>query len=520
MTLGHLRRFCNPKQLPAPLRSAIEADGNFSATPGKTIFVLIFPCPADVEELKALLAPFTPLNPATPPWSTETPMDTSSVETPSPEVHLLRIKVPIQPPYNYEQADRWTDTLWPVVFNPAAPRATIAPPPQVVYGALATINPRAGYYLALARKVAEESEQSGRGRGVGAVIADPEIERDLEVYACKYWRPAFERWMDAVVAVGGDARYARSEAGFPSQTDLHPGVAPNPASEAYNADLEGGPDLHALMRATELVARRRREDSLHEAETAALTPPSVVASDPQLSMKLSPLEHHFLYGRDTVTPRLPTSTSSPKKRKHEEPNPESRAEPVEPSADPHSQSTQPDTTDAPLPAPPPATTALADHSMPLANTKPNEPASSPSSPPFPAASDTGDEITSKIRTRSQGGYLCTDLDVYLSHEPCLCCSMGILLSRFRAVIFPRSGRMKTGGLASESVISATLASNIYASPEKSTEESADTESSDDRVYYGLHWRKELNWRALGYEFVEEETGNAKTDERESVDFHA
>lgn len=430
----------------------------------------------------------------------------------------MTTKIPIQPPYNCEQADRWTDTLWPVVFNPAAPRATVAPPPQNVYAALASIKPRAGYYLALARKVAEESEQSGRGRGVGAVIVDPEIEVEIEVDAWRYRRPFAERWMDAVIAVGGDARYARSEAGSPSQADLHPGVVPNPASQSYTADLEGGPDLHALMRAVELVARRRREDSLHEAATAVLTPPSVVQSDPQLSMKLSPLEHHFLYGSDVPTPQAPPSPSSPKKRKHEEPNPESRAGPPELNVDTPTLPVKTETT-TPLPAPPPSTTALANPSIPPSHTEPLQPASSSS--PSPAANDTGDEETSetrtsKIRTRSQGGYLCTDLDVYLSHEPCLCCSMGILLSRFRAVIFPRSGRMETGGLATEPVVSATPAGDDVGQ-ERNAEENT-TERSDERMYYGLHWRKELNWRALGFEFVEDEKGDTK--EGESVHFHA
>lgn len=504
--------------MPAPLKSAIDADGSFPSAPGQTIFVLVAPPLPDIDKLQAVLVPFAPAGPSTPQYTTETSPAPSTCETSPSKVRLLPIKVPILPPFNAAQAERWTNTLWPVIFNPAAPRATVAPPPQTLNRTLDSIKPRAGYYLSLARKVAEESEHSGRGRGVGAVIVDPAIEAEIEAAAWENWQPVTDRWMDAVVAVGGDARYARSEAGAPSQTELHRDMAPNPVSETYSADLEGGPDLHALMRVSELVARRRREDSLHEAATAARTPPAIVASDPQLSMKLSPLEHYFLYETDTRTTTPPVSPLSPKKRKHEEANPETHAAPLETNVDtpPPAQNL---TSSTPLPAPPPSTTALAG---PPVHTQSTEAARSTSRSTGGSAS----VRTSKIRTRSQGGYLCTDLDVYVSHEPCLCCSMGMLLSRFRAVIFPRGGRMKSGGLASEPVVSPVPAGDNgegdrEVGQESNADNECDTQSTEDRLYYGLHWRKELNWRALGFEFVENGLEDGKNEHGNGgVVFHA
>ncbi len=116
--------------------------------------------------------------------------------------------------------------------------------------------------------------------------------------------------------------------------------------------------------------------------------------------------------------------------------------------------------------------------------------------------------------------------------------MGVLLSRFRAVIFPRSGRMVSGGICSEPVgpvpdvaqdgndddnaTAAAAAAAVHrtaANLDVATAQATGTDAApeDDRLYYGLHWRKELNWRALGFEFVEETDG---VDGHEGVTFHA
>ncbi|CAG7937700.1 unnamed protein product [Penicillium olsonii] len=427
LPLSHLRRFAKREMLPQPLREAIEAQ-NAPAAPGQTLFVLLSPPLPDVEKLKAILTPFAPTPAPTTP--TDTAADGAAEESPVPTIHLHPVKVPLYPPFNTTQAETWTKTLWPVVFNPAAPRSFVAPPPQTLARAQESIEPHAGYYLSLAQRVAQEAEQSGLGRSVGAVIVDPAIASELAPEDNDQ-----TTWDEAVLAVAGDARYSRPEGGAPSQAQQHPYIAPNPASKTYNADLEGGPELHALMRAVELIARWRRENDREG------------PSDTPESARLSPLESHFLYRHSPVP--VPLSPSS-LKRKHEDHVSESDIVPA--SNDLHT----------PLPAPP-----SVDHAAPA-----------------PA--------TPRIRTRAQGGYLCTDLDVYLSHEPCVCCSMGLLLSRFRAVVFPRGGRLESGGLASEPVVGPVA--------EDGTEASS---GEHERGYYGLHWRKELNWRALGFEFVED-----------------
>ncbi|KAJ5911167.1 uncharacterized protein N7473_000470 [Penicillium subrubescens] len=550
--MSHLRRFSKRTMLPEHLAAAIEADGSAPANNGQTIFVVIPPPLPEVETLQALLAPFAPLprrrSSATPPANS--PRPSSPISAPgSPEP---------QPPKIRNN-----------VASGLQPRRTplhCRTPPQILNRALDSIKPRAGYYLSLARKVAEESKQSGRGRGVGAVIVDPTIEDEIEIQAWEDCTDPNEHWMDAVLSVGGDVRYARSEAGAASQADKHPGVAPNPACTKYDADIEGGPDLHALMRATELVARRRREDGDHLAQYGDSALP-VVASDPQLSNKLSPLESYFLYeisGHTTATEHDHTIAPplSLKKRKHEEPNPESSTSfwavtpeattpvPVDQWADPKpviplvphkpvngwpstapvgaSTATEPvdlwNTTTPAVPKTtplPPSSTAPGAPGIPAPTTAHAN--SSPSN-----SGTTSPPQTSRIRTRSQGGYLCTDLDIYVSHEPCLCCSMGMLLSRFRAVIFPRAGRMPSGGIASEPVVKPTPMDydSGWGAEEKIDEEPKEAAKTEDRLYYGLHWRKELNWRALGFEFVEDDEKEDEgavsglNDDDENLNFHA
>lgn len=90
-------------------------------------------------------------------------------------------------------------------------------------------------------------------------------------------------------------------------------------------------------------------------------------------------------------------------------------------------------------------------------------------------------------TVARDGYLCLDLELYTTHEPCIMCSMAILHSRFSRVIFGQ--RMpRTGGL---SVVSHNISNS-------------DIINNDQGLGYGLFWRQELNWRHLAWQWVSDD----------------
>lgn len=83
-----------------------------------------------------------------------------------------------------------------------------------------------------------------------------------------------------------------------------------------------------------------------------------------------------------------------------------------------------------------------------------------------------DALPEKLPGPQKEGYLCSGLDIYLTHEPCVCCGMAMIHSRFRACVFGRD-MPGSGGLSAE--------------------------RGAQRLGYGLFWRRELNWRVMTFQ---------------------
>jgi len=61
--------------------------------------------------------------------------------------------------------------------------------------------------------------------------------------------------------------------------------------------------------------------------------------------------------------------------------------------------------------------------------------------------DSGEIVCKRIVRNKHSDYLCTGMDIFLSHEPCLMCAMALLHSRARRIYFVNDN-LKNGGLSS------------------------------------------------------------------------
>lgn len=98
------------------------------------------------------------------------------------------------------------------------------------------------------------------------------------------------------------------------------------------------------------------------------------------------------------------------------------------------------------------------------------------------------------------GYLCHDLELYLTHEPCVMCAMAILHSRMGRIVF-RHRMPLTGGMSSED-------RGYDSCGNPATCENGPCGGGRG---LGLHWRKELNWSMLGWEWETDTVERLKVD---------
>jgi tRNA-specific adenosine deaminase 3 len=359
-SFGHFRRVCTLSHLPEDLTWRRDYDSRGL----QTSFLLVPNTVVPWEDIKATFEPH---------------IDVEGLP------RCFDAVVPRHAPLSAEQAALWTERYWPSIYNPAAQVIQDCPPLHHLRRTRAALEvPATDKYMELALTAAAQSTENGHGRGVGAVVVDPET--------------------NTIVAVAGDARwwYDDTEVIDPSMEDQG----------------EGKSEWHAVMRAVAMVAnkelRRRIAAGGHlKFKDSCTETPS--------GRSLTPIESHYEEGE-------------------------------EPLRD--------------------LTAGLGN--LVLDNNTPDPPLEKRASP------------------RGEG-YLCSGLDLYLTHEPCVCCAMAMIHSRFRACVFAR--RMPgSGGLCAE--------------------------PGNNRLAYGLFWRRELNWRVMTFQHAQLAARVGEESRMDTEIFHA
>lgn len=131
-----------------------------------------------------------------------------------------------------------------------------------------------------------------------------------------------------------------------------------------------------------------------------------------------------------------------------------------------------------------------------------------------------------LELKDTGEYLCHNHIMYLTHEPCVMCSMALIHSRIGIVVingtkkaaYPGWGGLYVGG----SRYCRPVGESIQYQRRKQHKESgivgSEAEQSGGNSVgsgYGLFWRKELNWKFLAFEWIED--GHTPEDEIEGHD---
>ena len=124
---------------------------------------------------------------------------------------------------------------------------------------------------------------------------------------------------------------------------------------------------------------------------------------------------------------------------------------------------------------------------------------------------------------SANGYLCLDLLIFTTHEPCLMCSMALVHSRVGGIVFRRAMK-ETGGMLAERGTRRQCGHDkgrrggLLKGTGGAMNGNADGEGSK----YGLFWREDLNWRFLAWQWDSTASGMYDFDKSAKVpyDLHA
>lgn len=104
--------------------------------------------------------------------------------------------------------------------------------------------------------------------------------------------------------------------------------------------------------------------------------------------------------------------------------------------------------------------------------------------------------TSRSSSQSQKGYLCTNLSIFMTHEPCIMCSMALVHSRIKRAFYtfpsPKTGGLGRGGNGVHKLKLSRIPILRGEHPGIDTDALVDVPPSVVRGYYSIHTFPSLN----------------------------
>lgn len=333
---------------------------------------------------------------------------------------IVTVEVPLLAPTSQEQAKTWTSRYWPTVYKKSNP---FGPHPSIVSRAENEIRDEVEKWMDLAHDVAIEANEARYGEKIGVVVVERKAGKAK------------------IVAVAGDSRWKG-------------------CTMPERGDGGGNVTAHAVMRVVGMVAGALKTRDKESRGSSELPNNSTIVD---------------IGGTNGL--RGSTSDISKDSNRSAVLNGENDKNYIpDPGVDETVQSKYANEPRSRHPAAEIAADSAAMHEEPPKVSASDWTAFKPPSGiiDFPDNDIFLDRPLLSLEKEhfdphgNQNGYLCHDLEIYCTHEPCVMCSMAIVHSRFGKVVF-QERMTRTGGMC-----------------------------ADSELGHGLAWRKELNWTLLAW----------------------
>ncbi len=432
--LPHLRRCSKPSDLPPHIKAQFMNEGSGRTIhTGKSNWLYIMLGPKDEIPYEDLVRGL------------------STIDGIRDDIFVAIIPVPLLAPTSQYQANMWSQQFWQTVYRKSNP---LGPHPSSICRMTTTVSRDASIWMTLAHKVAKESQQAGFGEPIGAVIIKRTVPGKADA-----GKPSTVK-EDANTPDETRANSTTTEApdDNPAKTDIimsngdygngvnSPRINGN--NDISTLEVQNKPDSLEGDNTDSGGARPDDQDmynSKNGADAKETTQIVAIAADARWHQQDkvghtgNPMAHAALRAISMVAQKLVRA----------EDRPPSTAEIMEFEA----------FQDKPL---------LRDEKEVFGA-------------PHPCPD----------------GYLCHELELYMTHEPCTMCAMAILHSRMGRIVF-RHRMPLTGGMSSEDRGNDICGIGGLCGHGP----------CGGGQGLGLHWRKELNWSMLGWEW--------ETDDAESL----